>query len=657
MAQRTKQKQIKVLAITASPDNTSNIDYEKEQETLLDAFNPFDPKTLYLDIPDPVQGTLTETQERLKTGKHDILYLIAHPSLDKKNQGALALEEENGNLDEIPAKKFAKEISNAPPLIVILSSSYSQEKELHFPAVAKALQSSGISTVIAMKRPLSPPAAQDFIKSFFTSLLQKKTVKEAFKSGTKAIADAEEPRIKENKQWRPKDEANTPQLFLTGEPISIAHFSDAPIQTTTVDTHPQLASIPKKPTADTGFIGRREILRKVFRDIKNGESVITLKGDGGVGKSAILARVASRLKQEKFETLVFRGTTSAEMVLKRISQQARKQGVKEAENIFESQVEYKEKLDKLLDHFIYKKKLLLIFEDFDENQNTDGEFLNDRLKELVSFLKETLDEKDSVMIFSTRYDIPDFTSIPVEPLTWLEFRKVVFKTELLKPLDEKSLKYFYFEMGGYPRAVHLFDEIARYEFPGESFQWSQLRGKVSGLTERVMHKESESADFSSMLLEALLGRLDKKKRRQLEILSIYKGWVPSEALAQHQQEISPKDRKDLKRLFQVHYSGKGKESGYHVPRLTAQTVRVKIGEEELKRFHLLAARYFDNPTYDEDYLESRWHYLDAHDFDKASAMTFDMDQYFCGIGYPQFAFDLVKELEKHVPDMTQNNQL
>ena len=658
-----KIRQVKILSIAASPEWTEDILYEKEQETLLDAFNVFDGEALFLDMPDPVKSTLEEIKERLKTGRHDVLYITAHAYLDKKGRGVLAFEDEYGSLEEVSGKKLARAILPLSPSVVIFSCSHYGGTEYHLPEVAKSLHSGGVDRVIVMKKPLSPPAAMDFNRAFFSALLDKKNIKEAFDLGKQAIAAGEK---------------DTPQLFLAHQPVSILDFSHNVIETFPPENHPFVASNYKY--IGSGFIGRRDVLRKIYREIDDGEAPVVLKGRGGVGKSAVLTRVAAELKKKKFDILALRGVVSAEMVLKKIAQKAFEMGVKEAETIFESRVEYKEKLEKLLENFVYKKKLLLLFEDFDENQSAEGEFLNERLKELLFYLKDILKDKDSLMIFSTRYHIPKFTedskdkdkardrTIEIEPFSWLEFRKLIFRTAVLKRLNEKSLKYLYFEMGGYPRAVELLDKIACREFGDEDFEWAQLRARVPDLTERILYKESETADFSYLLFEPLLGYLDENQRQILDTLSIYRGWVTKEALEGHHLQITPKDRKKLEELSLINYLKKKGDYNLYVHRLTAQVVQGRMEEAELKEAHLCAARYFEglspwagkqeeNRKFDENDLEARWHYIEAGHIDTAAVMTFGMDGYFCSVGYPQFAFDLVKDMEKHEAEMEEDKRL
>lgn len=426
----------------------------------------------------------------------------------------------------------------------------------------------------------------------------------------------------------------------------------------------------KEQEKDSDFIGRKDVLKKIREAIEKKEAVIVLKGAPGVGKSIILNRVVGDLKKKKFDTLIIRGSTSAEMVLKQITQKAAARGIEEAKNIFASPVEYKEKLKKLLDSFLYKQKFLLAFEDFDENQTTGGKLVNERLNELILYLKDELKDKHSLMIFCTRQEIPKFTAIEIEPFSWLEFLKLIDKTSVLKRLKEKSLKTFYFDMGGYAGAVELFDIIAHHEFGDNFFEWKKLRDRVPHLTERILHKDNETADFSYLLLETLLGYLNQNQQQLLNTLSIYRGWVSRQALNPQQPKVNAGDWKKLEKLLII--KTLPKEGLVNVPRLTAQRMRARMDEAELKKKHLIAAQYFeelipvgektdraDKPRYlyDENALEARWHYIEAGKIDKAAAMSFDLDNYFSRIGFPQLAFDLLQEMDKHVPEMTEDNRI
>ncbi|MCK5058311.1 MAG: CHAT domain-containing protein, partial [Candidatus Aminicenantes bacterium] len=157
---RPPVKQIKILSITASPED--ELQYEKEQDTLLQAFRDFDRERVFLDIPDPVKDTLTEIAEHLQDGKHDILHITAHGSLaNQKGEGVLSFETEAGEAIPVTGAELAKILLPAPK-IVILCACHSAGKKPELMPVAEALREAGIESVIGMKKAISHEAAIEF---------------------------------------------------------------------------------------------------------------------------------------------------------------------------------------------------------------------------------------------------------------------------------------------------------------------------------------------------------------------------------------------------------------------------------------------------------------------------------------------------------------
>jgi tetratricopeptide (TPR) repeat protein len=408
----------------------------------------------------------------------------------------------------------------------------------------------------------------------------------------------------------------------------------------------------KKMPVPTGFVGRREILSDIYKHIDEGETAIVLKGPAGVGKTALLHRVIAHLEKKKYDVLFLPGLLSPESVLETIAQKAAKK-LKDAESIYSSPIEYKQKLEQLLENYVYKEKILFVFDDFDENQDSEGAFLNQRLKELLTYLKDSLKDKNSLMIFCTYYDIPKFTTTEIPPLPWQEFLEMIRTTSTLKKLDKKSLEYFHFEIGGFPRAVELCDAIAQQEFSEQSFDWAKLRARVPGLAERIQHKESETADFSYLLLKVLLGYLNDKQRHIVDTLAVYKKPANRDMLEAQNLDLTPHDRKKLEKLALLSYPG-GRQTGhYQLPRLTAQLIYAQLPEQTRKQKHLQAAGYYSG----RDNIEARRHYIDAEHIDDAMSMTLDMDRHYCAIGFPQLAFDLLTGMEKHTAQMNDTQRL
>ncbi len=72
------------------------------------------------------------------------------------------------------------------------------------------------------------------------------------------------------------------------------------------------------------------------------------------------------------------------------------------------------------------------------------------------------------------------------------------------------------------------------------------------------------------------------------------------------------------------------------------------------KYHLHAGRYFEGirdeegKGYVEYYIESRWHYLQAGEWDRAAEITFSLESYLTLHGFPQRSMELLMEFEDKV---------
>lgn len=683
---KMKKRQVKVLVISASPVFSGDVEKEKEEELLLDSILGLglDYGELYVEMPDPVQRTVTEISRYLKHRKPDVLVVVAHAYENSGGKTVFGFCEADGSLDEVTPKKLAAAVeeSGHVPGVVMLWNHPEKHRESMLSEAAKQVHNAGVPRVIGFKKSLSTDAAREFSGAFIRAVCEKQTVTGAFEAGKRAIGQGETKRLENDRNHRPIDEHLSPVLYRQGKPFNISENAGPAIKTALPDTHPLTGSAYRS----YGFVGRSSELRAIFKHIDDGQTAVVIHGDGGTGKSAVLTRTVSLLKPGKFIPILFRGEVSAEIVLEQIADAASKKGVKDAETIFESPVPYKDKLDKLFEPFIFKYKLLLIFEDFGVNQDAQGNFRNDRLKELITYFKDELkrggqekdesgkndkndkNDKKPLMLFASRYPIPKFPSVRLEPLPQLPFRQLIAQFPALRRLGGKDLKYLYFEIGGYPRAVQWLDALARHHFGSKPFKWEELRQTVPDLTHRIMHKESETADFSYLLVQPLLELLNDSQRRILDVFSLFRGDVPARALAPFGIDVSPKDRALFHELGLASYINK--EKIYQVPRVAARAIYDRIGDNARKKYHLDAAGFFRQTgkdktektitvdteqgkqtaairPHDRNDIEARYHLLEAGEVLEALRLTAGMDTYYTAVGFPQLAFDLVKDIEPH----------
>ncbi len=650
---RDKVLQIKILSITASPDDVDDIYYEREQDIMLEVFKSFDREEVFLDMPDPVKDTLTEIAEHLKDGKHDILHITAHGSIAEKGAGVLCLEDQWGKKQEVTGEKLLKYLVPLPR-IVILSACFSAGQEGLMP-VAQALFKGGIDVVIGMKKAISHDAAIEFNTAFFRALSQNQTVKEAFALGKDAILTGEQQRIQDRPGWDALKEYDIPQILVRekDEKLTRQDFSD---QRIAAPGRPESHHFLGAKYLERGFIGRRQVLRDIYKRIADKEGAIVLKGPGGIGKSTITTRAAANLRSQGYDFIVFRGETSIEQILEAISRKAADSEIKKAHEVYAAQADVKDKLAWFLDNFLLKQKLMIIFDNFEENQDEEkGDFRQERLKKFLWYSRDSLKNKETFLFFSTRYSLPGFEdpgiTREIPEFSMVEFRKMLRGSKALQQLDSKSIQNLLQEIGGNPRGLELLDHIAFSEFGKLDFSWEQLKDLIPELRERIIEKKGESDDFTPLFLEKLLKYLDPGQRLILEVLSVYRIPVPKEAVEAQGIKMERRDRQRLAGLSLLECLEMEKGHLYYVHRLTAGYLLERMEIVVKNRCHLQAARYYKEIRDAKGKLflgygiEARWHFLQAGEWDQAAEITFALEEYLTLHGYPQWSMVLLQEFD------------
>jgi len=594
---KVPKNQIKILSIMASPEDIEGIDYEKEQDSMLDAFRDFEREEVFLDMPDPFKSTLTEIEDHLKDGKHDILHITAHGGISTEGDGYLCLEDHKGKNHEVSGQLLMNSLV-PPPRIVILSACHSARKEPELMPVAQAIFAGGINIVIGMDKAISHDAEVEFNTAFFKSLCRDETVSQAFEHGKAAIMTGEQQRLRDIPGWKYLKEYDIPHLLvrekdaqLTREGFS-AHIIAAP-------GRPQSHHFFGARYLERGFIGRRQVLRDIHGRIEDQKGAVVLKGPGGIGKSTLTTRMAANLKGKSYDFIVIQGETSPEQILDAISKKAVYNGLKDAESIYAASVDVKKKLNWYLNHFLLKGKFLIIFDNFEENQREEtGDFGSMRLKEFLVFFKEALKGKETFLFFSTRYWLPGFDEpgmiLEISELKANEFHKLLQNTAALKRLDLQSIRKLSQEVGGNPRGLELLDKIAFEEFNLREFTWEQLKALLPELQRRIIEKTGPGDDFTPLYLERLFTYLSESQRNLLDILSIYRNPVPKAAIEAQKASMTKQDRQKLSGLSLLECRETNKERLYYIHRLTAQYMLGKMEKAAALKYHLKAATYFKN---------------------------------------------------------------
>lgn len=622
------KKQVKVLSITSSPD--SSVMYEMEQSVLLEAFSGFGGEDLVLDMPDPVSSTMIELDKYLGEYSYDILIISAHGSKD----GKLLFEDEEGDDVRVTGREIAEKVQKLSPLhrpsIIILSACHSARKDDDSGQItpAQELLDAGVTPcIIGMKQAISQLAAIDFNRGFIGAILGGSNFKEACEVGAEAIKEGENKRLQDRgKEWKFINEDRIPHIFFKedSEVISRSQFHDVVIEREKLVS----ADFAGAKHVERGFIGRREELRLIMNKVFTEKvSRIVVKGPGGVGKSALTTRVCANLKNEGWELIIFVGSISISEVLKKIFNVAKNQGIEGALEILESpDIKWQKKLSYIIKEFLSKKKVAIIFDNFEDNQDEETGQVNTDLEEFITICNE-LRNHDSVLFITTRYMIPGLDEhIELKDLNAIEAQKMFFHFKALSRLKMSEVPVIYQKIGANPRVLELLEALSFEEFGNNEFNVTSLEDVISEAIKTVTGDEDEGKGFAPWFIGRLISYLNDKEKEMLKRVSLYRLPVRSDGLFLEWETICT----TKKRLCSLSLIVDMAEDTYFAHRLTSEHVVTHMYEkEELKRQRKKAGEYLE----DVNPFEAIYQYTEAAEPDRAFEIANTVQGHLIDHGY------------------------
>ena len=216
------QLPLRILALIASPRGLAVLDVEKEKEDLARALaQPIERGSVVLQWLE--HTTWPALQDALLTDSWHVVHFIGHGDFDiERDEGVLALENEEGRVHRVTAESFVDLLREAQPMprLVVLNaceSSTSGSTDM-FSGAAASLVRGGVSAVTAMQFEISDKAAIAFCRGFYTAIGRGRGVDEAVRSGRVAILGLGDGSL----EWI------TPTLYLRGREAHLFAVSRSP---------------------------------------------------------------------------------------------------------------------------------------------------------------------------------------------------------------------------------------------------------------------------------------------------------------------------------------------------------------------------------------------------------------------------------------------
>ena len=295
---------VRILVVTARPDDVGFIDTRAVARPLLDALDALEHRVAVEFLYPPTLAALSSRLNNRALPRVHVVHFDGHGVYDETiGLGYLLFEDDAHNSDRVDANRLGTLLYNCGiPLMTLNACQSAAQKEANpYASVAARLIRACVGSVLAMNYSVLVVAAQKFVGAFYRGLVEGATIGQAVERGrrelladekrhtlTRTNADGEkiEETIRLRDWFLPAlyQQSVDPIVFPeAGEQRSRGageKFPFAPLRPSTP------ADLPREPLH--GFHGRaRELLRleRAFAE----HPIVILHGFGGIGKTALAA--------------------------------------------------------------------------------------------------------------------------------------------------------------------------------------------------------------------------------------------------------------------------------------------------------------------------------------------------------------------------------
>ncbi len=364
------------------------------------------------------------------------------------------------------------------------------------------------------------------------------------------------------------------------------------------------------------FYGRKEELKEIGKWMKSNKKILLLSGISGIGKTTLLLKfVKDKLKDRNVLFIKIENWKSADGIIHQIAGFFSKIGIPKIEKYLRSVALSEEK------NLNWNNVILLIKEFlrdeifiFDNVENADIE-----TKKLIRKIIDLVDTKNDFKVILSGTEIEDM--VPPSKLGWVEEMKIVELKEedaldMLRQYgvsEDKALKIIS-TVGGNPLLLHL-------------------------------AKDQNYPMMRRFIFEGILKILNKEEREALEFISVFRKNFKMDVLLLNNFEyfiIYSLINKNI--LLEMEYEN------FTVHRIIKNFVYEHLTEEKRKKYHLMAARYYEEGG---DILEAVYHYTHAEKLMRANILlgeNYEKYLFTNGNEIRNLALEILNRYDKDVDD-------
>ena len=529
---------LKLLFVTALPENLNECDkmleIEEEQKRLIDAIGSFEatggqPKLVieFLDT-----ASLKEINDALQKHHHHIVHISGHGSYNEKaHQGVLHLEDDEGKHLEVTGAQLGETLRQHECLKLLILSAC--ETAIAGNGVVEQLATFGIPALVAMRFSVTDEAAKVFTTALYAALAKGETL-------TLALAQAREAlwqRLEEQRRIQPDQvhlaEWFTPITYLNQYIEALVNLKSNYVLPE--DFYPRSDFFKTKNTRliGAGFVGRKRYLNQLRRHFAQGKHVC-LHGLGGLGKTTLAEAFSNNYDNHSHELLIFRGGNQLlekpilDELLARLENddKANKNTVRHLKNYLETDATPTEKLQSLITNYLQNRKTILVFDNFEDVQRTEGgeqqrEIGSESLREFYQYLCQNT-PPHCHLLFTSRYTIADLsttvTHLSLDKMTYAEQYRLSNFSPTLRRIPMSDRQEVFKRLDGHPRAYEFLEALLKND---THLGWENVAASIG---------KAESQVVENLLLTKIYDRLPTDAQQLLQMASVFVTRTPLAAL-------------------------------------------------------------------------------------------------------------------------------
>ncbi|MFZ2899915.1 MAG: tetratricopeptide repeat protein [Saprospiraceae bacterium] len=662
---------LKMLFITALPENLGErgkmLEVEEEQRKLIEAVGHLEatgdsrPKIAieWLD-----NASLEEIDQALQQRRHDIVHISGHGAFHEAvKRGVLYLEDADGNERQCTGRELGERIKYHQSVkLVVLSACETAVAGAE--GTADDLAATGIPAVLAMRFSVTDEGARIFTTEFYRQLALGATLTQSLAAARQSLwHDVQEkrrtaPQVQHLAEWF------TPVLYqnqYTGPLIDPRKPYALPEQ-----FYPKSAFLKGKHTRliGQGFIGRKTYLIRLRQHFRQGQHVC-IHGLGGLGKTTLAEAFAHNYDNQSHQVLIFRNGNQIEekyiidqLLLRFKALQPAAYLLAQIEEAVNSpQVPPLEKLQYLIDNYLAGRKIILIFDNFEDVQVSEEGALQREIAApaLRDFLLYLLDKAPAGchVLFTTRYKIAGLEMVrhlPVDKLSYAEqWRYMRYSGVFRDKFSMTDFEAVHRRLDGHPRALEYLEGLVRMD---PAFNWQELDQSLGKVEERI---------FQNLLPEKIWERLDAGLQDLFTTASVFFSRSPLPALAaltgQAEAALLPglEALRDWSLCFYENENAR-----FEVHALTREWMR-RQGRPDAAAHKALCKQAGDffrkQPTWDDDIL-AREYFEAAEAWEDFAEISFGLAGHFRTAGFYKKVWDFNHAiLEKNIDEKTNARSL